>query len=195
MSENYIAYHNRFVFGFHGCDEEVCKKILNSQNENLNASNNPYDWLGNGIYFWLNDPLRALEWAEASSKVKKPAVLGAIIDLGACLNLNERDGVNILETYYERLKKDCEINGYELKRNKSPDEGGYPLLRYLDCAVITEIHKDFDNNKELRFDTVVGTFLEGKAAYPNAGFNNKTHTQVCVRNANCILGYFLPRIN
>ncbi len=52
-----------FVLGFHGCDESVSKKIING-GDILKPSNNDYDWLGNGIYFWENDPYRALEYAK-----------------------------------------------------------------------------------------------------------------------------------
>ena len=58
----------QLVFGFHGCEEDVRDKILNSDNEHLDKSSNSYDWLGNGIYFWLNDPMRAYEWAEQKKK-------------------------------------------------------------------------------------------------------------------------------
>jgi hypothetical protein len=51
-----------FVLGFHGCDQEVGEKILFGET-NLEFSSNDYDWLGSGIYFWENDPNRAIEWA------------------------------------------------------------------------------------------------------------------------------------
>ena len=36
-------------------------------------------------------------------------------------------------------------------------------------------------------------FWEGQKLYPNAGFREKNHIQICVCNPNCIKGYFLPR--
>lgn len=36
-------------------------------------------------------------------------------------------------------------------------------------------------------------FCEGQELYPNAGFREKNHIQICVCNPNCIKGYFLPR--
>ena len=36
-------------------------------------------------------------------------------------------------------------------------------------------------------------FLEGLDLYPGAGFKAENHIQVCVRNPNCVKGYFLPR--
>lgn len=46
------------------------------------------------------------------------------------------------------------------------------------------------NKKEQPFDTVKGIFTEGEPAYENAGFAEKTHVQICVRNQDCIKGVF-----
>ena len=48
-------------------------------------------------------------------------------------------------------------------------------------------------DKNIKFDTVYGYFQEGKDAFPDSGIKEKSHIQVCVRNPNCIKGYFLPR--
>lgn len=39
----------------------------------------------------------------------------------------------------------------------------------------------------------MGCTWEGHSLYPNAGFAEKDHIQICVCNPNCIKGYFLPR--
>lgn len=39
------------VIGFHGCSQETYDKVIH-QNQTLKASENTYDWLGHGIYFW-----------------------------------------------------------------------------------------------------------------------------------------------
>ena len=91
------------VLGFHGCDEEVAEKVLSGR-DRLLSSVNEYDWLGHGIYFWENNPIRAHEYAEIMGKhpervkhpIRKPAAVGAIIDLGNCLNLLESKSVDIL---------------------------------------------------------------------------------------------------
>jgi hypothetical protein len=44
--------------------------------------------------------------------------------------------------------------------------------------------------KERLFDSVGGVFVEGKELYPSAGFREKNHIQLCIRNPNCIKGYF-----
>ena len=86
-----------FVLGFHGCDQAAAENVLDS-NLNLRKSENSYDWLGHGIYFWENDPDRALLFAEencqrTTSNVTDPAVIGAVIDLGCCLNLLEANAL------------------------------------------------------------------------------------------------------
>ncbi len=47
------------LIGYHGCDRETGERVLAGETE-LIASTNDYDWLGHGIYFWENDPERAL---------------------------------------------------------------------------------------------------------------------------------------
>lgn len=100
-----------FLLGFHGCDIETRDKIISGKTT-LKPSENSYDWLGNGTYFWENNPQRALEYAQmlkkhpgrAKSKIKKEAVIGAIIDLGRCLNLLETESLEILKQSYTLLK-------------------------------------------------------------------------------------------
>lgn len=94
------------VLGFHGCDQSVYNEVI-VNNRALNPGENSYDWLGHGIYFWENNPKRALEWAinlKERGKIKNEAVIGAVIDLGYCLNLIEADSLNIVKQGYEILK-------------------------------------------------------------------------------------------
>lgn len=182
----------QFVLGFHGCEEETRDKILKSQKEHLRPSTNTYDWLGTGVYFWLNDPKRAMDWAtrrdkDGSQKLKKPAVIGAIIDLKKCLNFAEYESTSILKEGYEIFKQNNNIEKYH---NNTPDDGGFNLIRPLDCAVINFTCELFGENS---FDTVMGYFQESGMAFPGSDIRKKSHIQLCVRNRNCILGYFLPR--
>lgn len=199
---NIDAYQKlpQIVLGFHGCDKKVAECVLNSTTEQLLPSTNDYDWLGNGIYFWLNDPIRAYEWAEEMhkrnpSKVKEPYVIGAIIDLGLCLDLCERESVKLLRIAYESLRTKFELLGYDIKKkkvNKAPDKGGFNLIRPLDCAVIEHLHEE-SQKEGIYYDTVRGYFQEGADAFDGAGIKEKSHIQICVRSLECIKGYFLPR--
>ena len=179
----------QIVLGFHGCEEKVALDVLNNREKHLFASTKSYDWLGSGIYFWLNDPVRALEWAKHKKK-EKPAVIGAIIDLGFCLNLAERDCIESFKAGYEILSKKYDVNEMQ---NRLPDDGGFSLLRPLDCAVIN-LTCSMLESEGMTVDSVMGYFQESQPAFPGAGFREKSHTQICVRNNKKILGYFLPRI-
>jgi len=182
----------QFVFGFHGCDREVGEAVIAGK-KRLTFSKNEYDWLGSGIYFWENAPGRALEWAKTCAanprltkgKVKNPFVIGAIIDLGQCLNLTDVSQMNVLREAYSHLKNTFSMNNIQLPQNKSN-------MRTLDCLVINtaidlSIHNGYGN-----FDTVRGAYIEGNPIYPEAMIFDKTHIQICVRNPECIRGYFFP---
>ena len=93
-----------FVLGFHGCDKKIADKVLSGK-DRLIPSENEYDWLGNGIYFWENSHQRALEYAKllrqhpkrSINPVEKPYVIGAVIDLGHCLNLLDSEYIQIVK--------------------------------------------------------------------------------------------------
>ncbi|MDE7181529.1 MAG: hypothetical protein K2O41_00670 [Clostridia bacterium] len=194
MTIDHYSRIPQLVFGFHGCDESVRDKILNSESEHLLQSEHDYEWLGHGVYFWMGDPMRALEWAQEGqkkkpNKIKNPAVIGAIIDLGRCLNLSERECIEDLRFAHRELKKNILQAGLKMPTNVRQDEGGITLLRRLDCAVIECLHK---LNPD-KYQTAFGFFYEGGPAYEGAGFALKSHAQICVRDLSCIKGYFLPR--
>lgn len=180
------------VIGFHSCDKEVGLKVLNGQDE-LITSQNSWDWLGEGIYFWEQDPVRALSYAVESSQhkqfnkipIKTPFVIGAIIQLGKCLNLIESESLQILSAAYTGLKKLMEEAGQKLLKNKENN-------RALDCKVIQYIHHSNKQEGIEPYDTIRCAFPEGDEAYPGAAITSRLHIQICVLNKECITGYFLP---
>ena len=88
------------VIGFHGCDKPIYDDVI-KERKPLKPSNNKYDWLGNGIYFWEQNYERALDWAKSNIKIESPHVIGAIIDLGNCLNLVESQYNNLLKIGFD----------------------------------------------------------------------------------------------
>lgn len=66
------------VVGFHGCDRSIAEKVI-KHGEHLADSQNDYDWLGHGVYFWEGSYERAIEWAKASQRISEPSVVGAFI--------------------------------------------------------------------------------------------------------------------
>lgn len=195
-----------FVLGYHGCSRKVGLKAL-IRGLPLEPSDKDFDWLGPGVYFWENDARRAYEWAQAKvaqGRYKDPFVIGAIIDLGNCLDLLQRENIDLLTDAYGSLREINRKAGTKMPKNKDPRavNKGDKLLRFRDCAVIRHVHEVIED-EELNdpdgehyiapFDTVRGLFVEGARAYPGGGFFSKTHTQIAVRNPCSIRGVFLPR--
>ena len=188
-------YHKlpNLVLGFHGCDKEVFDRVL-CGDELMKKSENSYDWLGHGIYFWEQNYQRALEWANRNKRIKTPAVIGAVIDLGYCLNLTDSFSTDYLVKGYEILKLRCEQSNKPIPRNRPSPKGADILLRDLDCAVIQQIHDFNQSTGNPQFDSVRGIFVEGEPPYEGSEFRAKTHVQICVVNPNCIKGFFNPLI-
>lgn len=185
------------VIAFHGCDKKVFEKIL-YDHETFKYSNNEYDWLGNGMYFWEQNLERAWEWAKSGAEnpninIEEPAVIGAVIDLGYCLNLLDSNNIKILKNQYKILEAEMNLTDKKMPENRNMKGDTDLKLRYLDCAVIESLHQERKIQKMRSFDSVRGAFLEGEPIYPNAGFREQTHIQICVRNPNCIKGFFAPR--
>lgn len=197
MKRGLYANRPNLTIGFHGCDQSVVEKVVEGK-ENLLASTNDYDWLGNGVYFWENNEERALEWAiemskRKNSRIKNPAVIGAIIDLGYCFDLTDTAYLRELKKTYDAAYSFSQLSGIPLPKNKPLGNSTDLLLRKLDCYVIQMTHKFNQEANKRAYDSVRGVFWEGKPLYPNAGFAEKNHIQICVCNPNCIKGYFLPR--
>ncbi len=190
------------ILGFHGCDKSVRDEVISKEGVLLKPSDNDYDWLGGGIYFWENNYVRALEFANflknnpphnSKQIITEPAVIGAVIDLGFCLDLLDSEYLNLLKEGYKLLRKSKQEYGMQIPQNIALRENGDLLKRHLDCAVIETIHQFNKDKNKPQFDSVRGVFFEGKDLYENAGFKEKNHIQIALRNPNCIKGYFVPR--
>lgn len=163
MPEMLYPIRPGLVLGFHGCEEKV-RDAVTGGNQMLRRSTNPYDWLGHGIYFWQNNYQRAWEYAvnpPGKPKYKKPAVLGAVLELGHCLDLVENTCLlQVGQAYKDWISKIDETAS--LVQNKTIGKSPDLLLRYLDCSVLEHLH--FMNGRfgHQPYDSVRGVFLEGK---------------------------------
>jgi hypothetical protein len=184
---------SRYVLGFHGCDEVTAGKVAAGL-EGLKPSRNDYDWLGHGLYFWEDGCERALRWAKEQSRrsdspIKSPAVLGAVIDLGNCLDLVQVEYLDLVKDAHQHLVELFE----EIDRTPPANSGPGMRSRKLDCAVFESLHQFRTREKKSAFDCVRAFFTEGEPLYPNAGIRHLDHVQICVRDPRSIVGYFLPR--
>jgi hypothetical protein len=186
------------ILGFHGCDRSLVNDILSGTKTLIN-SDNEYDWLGHGVYFWENSTNRAFEYArhlknnprDSRSIIEEPAVIGAVINLGYCLDLLDYKNLKLLKSAYDILRINHDASNFP--QNKKGTDSNELMIRELDCAVIETVHTIMGIEGEGAFDSVKGVFFEGETIYPGAGFREKDHIQICIRNPNCIKGYFLPR--
>jgi hypothetical protein len=180
------------VIGYHGCDLRIARKVISLQ-AHLKPSQNAWDWLGHVIYFWEDSLARAKRWAleesqRQGSKIKYPAVLGAIIDLGNCLNLTDAEALAHVKTAYQEYRRFCDSANLKMAQNRGPDL----RVRYLDCAVMETLHQLRREEGKQPYDTVRGFFMEGQELYADAGFRELDHIQICVRGSGHIIGYFWP---
>jgi len=194
---NNAIYLNRpnLYLGFHGCDKSVGEKLLNNPND-VQLSQNSYEWLGHGFYVWENNSERALDWAQHHRSVKNPFVIGVVYTLGTCLDLTDKHYIDLLSKYYKEFVDDMICTGKDIPENQdlAGDEAKDELLRKLDCAVIQHLHFVDDKMQgRMVYDSVRGAFSEGLPAFQGSKICAKTHIQVCLRNMDCVKGFFLPR--
>lgn len=195
---NQSLYHIQasLIFGFHACEREVGEALL-AGTTGFKPSENDFDWLGHGMYFWENNLTRAQEYAVElaikRNKLKEPFVVGAVIKLGYCLDLTDAFSLNLLKAEYAEMQRIFEQSGLPMPQNEAVHKADTDFLyRKLDCAVIQYMHSVMEEAEQPTFDTVRGVFWEGKELYPTSGFKEKNHVQLCVRNPNAIKGYFRP---
>ena len=188
--------YQRQIIAYHGCLKDRFENaLLRDIAPPLSEEN--YDWLGKGVYFWEHGPERALEWARAKAARKGVAasqarVLGAIIQLGNCFDLLDTLATEKLAEAYETLNQESRKRGYTLPQNGPADRDGDVLLRYLDRAIIEFAINELSDLTSDTIQTVRGAFWEGGAAFPGSAVQKKSHIQVAVRDRACIVGYFRP---
>lgn len=186
------------IMGYRGGDQDTVLRIVTGADDAM-LKRRDYGWLGPGIYFWENDQQKAREWATGKAKRTTPGqitpfVLGAVVDLGNCLDLTNSENMELLSLAFEDMK----AGGKSLPQNKSVVYGTKDrTLRYLNCAVIRHLHSLVREMGKKPFDTVRGMFISEKDedVYTDSPVERKirAHTQVAVYNPNCIKGFFLPR--
>lgn len=106
----------------------------------------------------------------------------------------------------KKMVADFKRSNTPVPRNKNlkNDQHQDQLLRELDCAAIEFMHAAIFKEAQQQmtekgitdiklFETTRGVFTEGGEAFDGAGLFAKSHIQICVRNLNCIKGFFMPR--
>jgi hypothetical protein len=179
------------VVAYHGCDLAIAKQLV-ANKTTLNVSSNKYDWLGDGAYFWIASPQRAIDWAiwkHEQGEIDIPSAVGAFIHLGSCLNLTDLGMMDDIRKAHKSLELLITSSGADMPINTTPRHG-VMMRRFLDCAVFNMAHLLRSREGKLPYDTVLGMFEEGPDCFPGSCFKDKTHIQLAVRNTECVIGYF-----
>ena len=172
----------RTVLGYHGCDPDFAEALIRGEASiaEWQPSTNDWDWLGHGIYFWEFAPYRARDW------MGKGGVVGAVIQLGNCLDLTDITATALLAQQFEEVRKVYQADGRPLPTNRG-------LRGDRDCLVINEL-VSASGELGIAFDTVRSAFLEGEPAFEGSRILRESHIQVSVLTTASIVGVFRPNL-
>ena len=168
--------------GFHGTTIEYATAILES---GFRPSQNPYDWLGDGVYFFQDAPERALEWA-LENHGQEVAVVGAELRLVDCLDMLDTKWTRIMAEAYDQFLGYYKRSGLNLPRQTSGAHGlDREVINYV-VGVLAE--------QELTIRCVRASFAEGSRVYPDSAFYDRGHMQIAVRDVEaCITQVWLVK--
>jgi hypothetical protein len=180
----------------HGCDATTRDDLVMRRLLKLEHSQNEYDWLGPGSYFFESDPQRAMSFARASAghperlytkrPIATPAVVGAVICVTSCLDMATQVGLDEFADVLEHLRQ----TNTPIAQNDTVN----PLLRRLNNQVFTSLHALRHDLEYERYQMVRGAFVQGAAlGDANSGFNRDNHIQLAVRDPDAVVSWFVPK--
>lgn len=196
------------VRGYHGTILPDAQKIVD--NRQIDKRIAPYHWLGQGIYFWEDAPLRAWEWALTRSRQERelPAVVSAFVVLRNCLDFLDIASWPYVRGAHTLLEQECAIHGPSstpmprqqpsfyidyfnpMHRNRLGRYIPEPTLRqnfnYLDCEVVERAVLLAEHRSQAMVKSVRAAFLEGRQLYGNSYFFDRNHVQIAVRDPHMI---------
>jgi hypothetical protein len=183
-----LARKNRTTFAHHGTTEELAQEIIKT---GFKQSEEKWDWLGYGIYFWEDSPARALLWARQKHSNGSLSVIDAEIALEHCLNLLDPEGAAKLKRFYRRYILATGVEVASLKSTAGNHE--------LDCRVINyacEQWAEFGYHVHV----IRGGFVEGDPLYshglggPDSKIHDLSHVQLAVRDTCAILNVEIAEV-
>lgn len=188
----------QLLLAYHGCDITTRDELVARHMPTLDSSNNVYDWLGPGIYFFENDPQRAMNFAKASAQhpdrmytkrpIATPAVVGAVICVTSCIDMSNQVGL----TEFSLVLSALQAQGTTLAANDEQN----PALRRLNNQVFAAMHAFRAARGERAYDLVRSAFVQGlPLGDSRSGFNGDNHVQLAVLKSEAIIGWFIPAGN
>lgn len=173
----------RIVVGYHGCHRQFAADLIagRADLEAWRMSQNDYDWLGEGVYFWEYAPGRAWQWARERYR-EEGAVVATEVHLGRCLDLADTAFTDLIRRSY-----DGTVALYKSLGGILPKNGGRDFkLRKLDRLVIDRVTKTADGPGGVHYQTIRCPFEEGEPVYDGGMIRTQSHVQIAVRDRACI---------
>ncbi len=168
-----------WVYGYHGTSMERALAIVEA---GFKPSNNEYDWLGRGIYFWQDAPKRAWQWAQ-SNYPDNPAVVKSRLKLDpSCLDLLDIGYSPLLRTMYNGFISSYQKQNLSLPQH-NPDRS---KAHRLDCLFFNYVVSTFNNTSDKRIISVRSAFVEGDRIFPTSAIYDLTHVQIAILDSNLI---------
>jgi hypothetical protein len=172
------------ICGYHGTSKHRANTILA---EGFRASDNDYDWLGTGIYFFQDAPLRAKQWA-IQQHPQDPAVICSRIRLDNCIDLFDIGWQPLLKNVYNSF-----VEQYRDTDRPLPQQNpARSKAHRLDCAFFNFAIELI--SQEQQIDSIRAAFMEGERLFPNSAIFELTHVQIAIRNPNLIIESHLSKI-
>ena len=172
--------YNVVINGFHGTTEDAARKILKNREFSYNNSDN--HWLGQGVYFFRDDPEQAMSWAlQRVNNEENAVVISTVIDVDtkSFLDLNTRTGI----LTFDKLLKDIEQKvGFNIEK-RSDDENSYNhKLRCMILDLLPNYIKVIQKNFKIKNQPKMIT----QNLLMQAINIEMYSVQVCVRDTNTI---------
>jgi hypothetical protein len=165
------------IYGYHGTSQARAANILK---HGFLASDNDYDWLGTGIYFFQDAPIRAKQWA-TKQHPNDPAVLRAVIDLDNCIDLFDIGWQPLLKSLYNPFVEQWRTTNQPLPR-QDPDRS---KAHRLDCSFLN-YSIELLSRQDLLIESVRAAFMEGERLFPDSAIFDLAHIQIAIRNPSLI---------
>jgi hypothetical protein len=163
------------IRGYHGTSATHAAVILR---DGFIRSDNDYDCLGDGVYFFQDGLAQAGAWATRSHR-SEPAVVQADVRLEDCMDLKDSVGwVPLLAQAHDEVLRVSREQGLPLPRQTGS-------THRLDRVVI-EVTVAILEREGTRIRAVRGVFAEGAPAFPGSFLSEGFHVQVAVRDTDLI---------
>lgn len=182
---------------YHATTRDAWHRI--QQSGSMSPSENNYDWLGHGIYFWQAAPVRAWIWKrfEALPKRSRASAADAVVleyelalNTDECLDLLDIRWHDVLEKLglmvpgvWRRQGVTDEVIKKRLQRNARLAQ---PQKHYLDCAAVNTVCTYLEHIESIRITCVRGAFQCLDRLYPYSAFRRGDHVEVAIRDPKLI---------